>query len=172
MRRDPRQTAAWQHLLQGGFHRSALAFAIIAGASLAGLAVLVFLDVVGRYFLGRPLPFAVELIEFMVAVVAAGALPLASLRRSHVAVDLVETVAGTAARRLLTLVSAMATFTFLGLMCWQLAIRAMALAESGLVTPILGWPVYPVAVFIMLAAAAATLAVPAGRRQPPDDGLD
>ena len=171
MNHDPRQ-ADPKTRVTGSLGRPALAFATVAGASLAGLAILVFLDVVGRYFLGRPLPFAVELIELMVAVVAAGALPLASLRRSHVAVDLLETVAGTRIRQLLALVSATATFAFLALMCWQLAVRAIALHGSGLETPILGWPVYPVAVFAMLAAAAAALMVPAGRRPAPDEGLD
>lgn len=174
MRRDLWQPA-WKDRLTGNLDKLTLAFTVIAGVSLCSLAVLVFLDVFGRYFLDRPLPFAVELIELLVAIAAVGALPLATLYRSHVAVDLLENVSGPVIRKLLPLVSTAATFVFLGLVCWQLCVRSMVLAESGLVTPILAWPVYPVAVFATVAAGVAALVLlvfplnPGAQPQPEDD---
>ncbi len=136
-----------------------LAFAVIAGASLVCLAVLIFIDVFGRYLLNSPLPFAVELIELLVAITVMGALPLTSFARGHVAVDLLENAVGKGARRVLSLISTSATLVFVVLIAWQLAVRGLDQAETRLVTPILGWPTYPVIGFAMLAAIVSAVAI-------------
>lgn len=52
----------------GVLAKLSLVLVIIAGASLVLLSLLVFVDVVGRYLFNNPLPFAVELIELLVAI--------------------------------------------------------------------------------------------------------
>lgn len=137
--------------------RLCLAFAIVAGANLLLLALIVFLDVFGRYLFNRPMPFAVELIELLVAVVVMGGLPLTTFLRGHVAVDLIESVCSPAISRLLSLFSLLVTLGFVVLLGWQCALRAEDLAETGIVTAILGIPVSWVVYFATLASAATIL---------------
>lgn len=115
------------------------------------------MDVFGRYFLNRPMPFAVELIELLVAISVMGALPLATFARGHVAVDLVENIVSSRFKSWFSFVSILATLGFFCLIGWQLAVRGLDLANDGIVTPILGWYIYPVAVFSMTATSAAIL---------------
>ncbi|MYI69777.1 MAG: TRAP transporter small permease subunit [Boseongicola sp. SB0673_bin_14] len=85
-----------------------------------------------------------------------GALPMTGFVRGHVSVDLLENVAGAAGKAALSAISMASTLAFALLVAWQLVLRALDQAGEGLLTPILGWPTWPVIAF---AAAAATVAV-------------
>ncbi len=53
------------------------------------LMVVVFVDVVGRNLLNRPLPWGTELLEVVLAVLIFALYPVLALRSSHITVDLI-----------------------------------------------------------------------------------
>lgn len=57
-------------------------------ASLAVLMGVVFIDVVGRNLLNRPLPWGTELLEVVLAVMIFALYPVLALRSTHITVDL------------------------------------------------------------------------------------
>jgi TRAP-type C4-dicarboxylate transport system permease small subunit len=64
----------------------------LEGAGVAALFILmlvVFIDVVGRNLLNRPLPWGTELLEVVLAVLIFALYPVLALRSSHITVDLV-----------------------------------------------------------------------------------
>jgi TRAP-type C4-dicarboxylate transport system permease small subunit len=61
---------------------------------LVGVMMITFVDVVGRYFFNAPITFAVELIQLGVGLLVLFGLALTTLERGHIAVDILETVAG------------------------------------------------------------------------------
>ena len=64
------------------------ATAVLSGGVLLFMAFLTLIDVVGRYFLNLPIPFATEVTEIAVAVMIFLALPLVSAKEDHIVVDL------------------------------------------------------------------------------------
>jgi len=58
-------------------------------AALFILMVVVFIDVVGRTLLNRPLPWGTELLEVVLAVLIFALYPVLALRSSHITVDLI-----------------------------------------------------------------------------------
>lgn len=65
---------------------------VLEGAGVAALFILmvvVFIDVVGRNLLNRPLPWGTELLEVVLAVLIFALYPVLALRSSHITVDLV-----------------------------------------------------------------------------------
>jgi TRAP-type C4-dicarboxylate transport system permease small subunit len=70
----------------------AMAVRALEGAGVAALFILmviVFIDVVGRNLLNRPLPWGTELLEVVLAVLIFALYPVLALRSSHITVDLV-----------------------------------------------------------------------------------
>ncbi len=66
-----------------------LALESVGVAALFILMVVVFVDVVGRNLLNRPLPWGTELLEVVLAVLIFALYPVLALRSSHITVDLV-----------------------------------------------------------------------------------
>lgn len=62
---------------------------LVGAASLVVLMVVVFVDVVGRNLLNRPLPWGTELLEVVLGLMIFALYPLLALRSTHITVDLV-----------------------------------------------------------------------------------
>lgn len=138
--------------------RAAMAIGIVTAALLVAMVMLTTVDVAGRYFFGRPLPGAFELTELAMGAMVFASLPLVTLRRQHVTVDL---LAHAVPKRwwpvqsaLLELVVAGCT----GAVAWQLARKAAHMAAAKETTATLSIPVYPL---VWLMAALAVVAVAA-----------
>src|SRR4029077_1450758 len=68
------------------------ALGVIAAVLLFGLMVLTCVDVVGRYFLNRPVYGAFEITEMLLAALIFLGLPLVTLRNEHVNVDVLDPI--------------------------------------------------------------------------------
>ncbi len=131
--------------------------------SVLGVAVAVFLfalmavtviDVVGRYFFARPLVGAFELTELLLSVVISLALPLVTLDRTHIAVDLIDSLISKTGVRLLDCVmSFLSALTFAAL-TYGVVAQAIDALHSKVQTDILAIPVAP---FVFLDGAMAML---------------
>lgn len=120
------------------------------------LMLVTFVDVVGRFF-DVPLKFAVEIIQLGMGLLVFFGLAITTLRGGHIAVDLLAGLLPPLARKVLTRVAALSAVLFIALMAWRLWDRALNFMSDGLVTDVLGLPVYPTVLIMALAAGFATL---------------
>ena len=100
--------------------RPARLLGILAGLALAIMALIVFVDVVGRYFFNLPVTGSYELIQVSMAALVFIALPAVTARRQHVTVDLIDTVLPRRADRFLQGVVNLVCAVALGGMAWHL----------------------------------------------------
>jgi len=130
---------------------------LIVAVALAAMAAVTAVDVAGRYLLNAPLPGSYELVGLLLAVTVFAALPLATLHREHVVVDVLDHVLP---RRLVALqggATALLAAAALAALAWQLWVRGDRLALDNAATNLLGIPLAPVA---YLMAACTALSVP------------
>ncbi len=106
-------------------------FGTIAAVVLFALMALTCADVVGRYFLNKPVYGAFELTEIALAALIFSGLPLVTMRQEHVTVDVLDAVTPSwmlqIQHSLSSLIAAAAT-TYLA---WRLAVRGTSMLASG-----------------------------------------
>lgn len=139
--------------------RAAGVLKLVASVLLFAMMAVTFVDVVGRYFLGRALNGAYELTEVLLALVVFAGLPIVTWRREHVTVDLLTARLPAPPRAVLACIAGLATTVVLGLLAWRLGVTARDLTGYGDATMFLGIPLGPVAgAMAALAAAGAVVA--------------
>ena len=138
---------------------------LAAGAvlGLLGLALCTAADVTGRYLFAAPIRGFNDLAPLAGAVLLSACMPLVVAQRANIAVDFVGQQLGPVAHRRLDDFGAALCALFFALMAWQYVRYAIELAQTGDVTPILRWPVWPwwsaVAGFITITAAVGLATV-------------
>ena len=130
----------------------------VAALLLVALALLTCVDVVGRYFLNRPLTGAFELTELAMGALVFSSLPLVTLRRQQVTVDLFDSFVPRAWRRVQNALADLIAAACAGVIAWQLWRKAVNMAAAGETTATLGIPVYPL-VYYMALLASITVAL-------------
>ncbi len=120
---------------------------------LLGLVALTVVDVVGRYVLAAPLPGAFELTELMLGALVFAALPLATLRGEHVAVDALFDASPPRLQTAMARLGAAATAAALWVMAWRLVVYSTRLATDEAVTDALLVPLAPLGGFAAVMAA-------------------
>ncbi len=78
----------WTRKTSRGFYSITEVAAWMGCVAIAGIVLLVFADVCGRYFLNRPVLGSYELVEQTMAIVGGSAIMYAAVKRGHVAIDL------------------------------------------------------------------------------------
>jgi TRAP-type C4-dicarboxylate transport system permease small subunit len=149
---EPRQPLDW-------FDRSAVPpLRFLAAAVLFGLMLLTCADVVGRYFLNRPVWGGFELTEMLLAALIFAGLPLVTLRNDHVTVDLLDPVTPDWLFRIQHVVACAIGFACTGYLAWRLWLRAAQLAQAGETTAVLRIELaglaYAMAILMALTAVA------------------
>jgi TRAP-type C4-dicarboxylate transport system permease small subunit len=141
-----------------------LAAGLLVALALAAMAVVTALDVIGRYLLNAPLPGSYELVGLLLAITVFAALPLATLGREHVVVDVLDHLLPPRLVALQRAVTEAAAGAVLAVLAWQLWLRGERLALEHATTNLLAIPLAPVA-FLMAAftaLAAAAMVILAG----------
>lgn len=136
---------------------------------LAVLAVVTFCDVIGRYFFNSPFTFTVEFTEMAMGLIVYFALGLTTHTNEHISVDVLTLRLRMAARAVLELILGLIALAFVSLMVWRLWLQASSLLQAGEITPVRGWPVWPVAFLmaaggVLLATGVLVRVLDAGRR--------
>lgn len=116
---------------------------IAAGLILFCLVLITCVDVVGRYFLSRPLTGAFELTEVLLAALVFLALPLTTERKEHIEVDMVTMLVPAKANAYLSAFAGLFSAALLATFSWRLASHAMEAAHSGAMTNALSIPYAP-----------------------------
>lgn len=120
------------------------------------LMMLTTLDVIGRYFFDKPLPGAFELTELLMVLVIFGALPIVTARRRHIVVDILDFAVPERMRRVRHFVTNALSAVALAATLPHLWAKVVAMLGYGEVTAILGIPVVPLAMFVLLLTAVTS----------------
>lgn len=153
------------------------ATAVIAAVVLSGLALLIFVDVIGRYILSSPLPGTVELIESLMAIVTFGAFVQAVHNRDHIRLELLSALAPEKWQIRLERLGQLAVLLVMLGAAWGLAERTLSLKASGDLTPVLHLPLYVMTgisfgvLCVACLVSVLVLAKPAGAQEN-TDGID
>lgn len=133
--------------------------ALVSGGFLILVMLIMFIDVIGRYFLNAPLTYSVELVELAMGLFVMFGMAQCTLHRGHISVDLLsERIVGRMLDRLFNIIAAVAGAIFMGLIAWRLLMHAIRVYEDGIFTQVLEFPSYPV-VFLMFAAGVVSALV-------------
>lgn len=113
-------------------------------------------DVFGRYVFSSPIAGSVDIIEIMMVIMVYSGFALCASRNGHVRVD---SLYGKFSKRIqayLDIVNSLLSVVFVGLMAWQLGVRAWGIVINppGPATGYFQWPLLP---FIAFAALGSGL---------------
>jgi TRAP-type C4-dicarboxylate transport system permease small subunit len=131
----------------------------VAAACLAAMALLTVADVLGRYFLNRPVPGALELSEFALVLVVYLALGATGRSGGQVVVDIALERFPPRLRALSAAANALLAVGFWSLIAWRSALQAREVALRGEVSTILGLPTFPFVYTVALGSAVMALAL-------------
>lgn len=137
----------------------------VAAMAIAGMAITMFCDVIGRYFFNHPVPGAGELIELFVAITVFAAFPLATAGREHIRLDYLEMAFDPARRHYVRAACWTASAVILAVIAWRVGITTRTIIRYGDTTSYLNIPIAPFGVFItaMIAVSAIVMAYLATR---------
>jgi TRAP-type C4-dicarboxylate transport system permease small subunit len=130
--------------------KSSMWLQIIAGIALTLVMFLTGSDIVGRAF-RHPIPGAFEIISAVGGLVVGLAVPVTSLTKEHVIVDIVLNGLSAGVQLTLRLVTRVIAAGLFALITFSLVKAGVELKASGEVTPVLSLPFYPV-IFAMAVA--------------------
>jgi TRAP-type C4-dicarboxylate transport system permease small subunit len=144
--------------------RAERAFGALAAAALIGMVLLTCVDVIGRYLLNRPLSGAFELSEMTMGALVFASLPLVTLRRQQVTVDLLDW-ALPGRRHTRDAAGSLVAALCVGVVAWRLWAKAAEMMANGETTAVLQIPMYPlVYAMAMLSVLTAGLILVMGWR--------
>ncbi len=132
---------------------------VVAAGCLAAMALLTVADVLGRYLLNRPLPGALELSEFAMALVVFFGLGSTALIGGQVVVDIAVERFPPRLRAAFVAGNALLGTVFWMLIAWRSAGQARQVWLTGEVSTILGLPAAPFIYAAALGSAVMALAL-------------
>ena len=130
----------------------------IAGASLAAVALLVFVSVTLRDLFSLDLPDSFDFSRYLQGIAIFWGLAVATYRNAHIAVDVVWELSGSAWRRAIDLFAAVVNLLFMGVFAYMLVERFTVVQRAHQLTSDLKLPIWPFYV-VLTAGIVATAAV-------------
>ncbi len=118
---------------------------------------LTFADVVGRYIFNSPITGALELTEFSMAIVIFLGLTLLSTDEGHVTVDLFDNFIPARIKVIQTIIVNIASAIIMGVISWQLWVKAAETADYGDTTQFLRMPLAPLIYFMAIMTGIASV---------------
>jgi TRAP-type C4-dicarboxylate transport system permease small subunit len=140
-------------------HRTDRVLGSIAALALVGMVLLTCIDVIGRYLLNRPLTGAFELSEMAMGALVFASLPLVTLRRQQVTVDLFDWLVPASWRVVQDAVAALIAALCIVVVAWRLWVKAQEMLRTGETTAVLKLPVYPLVYYMALLSLLTALVI-------------
>ena len=122
----------------------------VGGSLLFIMMLLVVVHVTGRYFLDRPVPGAVELIEFMMTFVVFLGFGYCAVNRGNVSVDLFVQGLPGRVQAVINVATCLLSIVVITLITWQGMVQAKSLFASGHVSGVLNLPHYPFMIVLVV----------------------
>jgi TRAP-type C4-dicarboxylate transport system permease small subunit len=132
---------------------------VVCALPLLLIVVVTFFDVFARYIFSSPIKGSVEIVEFCMAIVVFGALPLVTRKRLHVSVSLVEGFFSGLGRQIKIFICDQLSAAALAILTWRLYAVTMDELEYGSETLVLMMPFWPLYSAMTLLAGVTTLLV-------------
>ncbi len=129
----------------------------VAGASLAAVALLVFLSVSLRNFFSLDLPDSFDFSRYLQGIAIFWGLAVATYRNGHISVDVVWELAGSGARRAIDLFASLVNLAFMGVFAGMLVERLPVVERAHQLTSDLKLPIWPF--YVVLTAGVVATAV-------------
>lgn len=127
--------------------------------TLFGMAVLTFVDVIGRYFFNAPIPGTFETVGLMLGVATFAAFPMVTLRETHITVDLFDGLIRGKFRRARHIAVRLGTAAMAGFMAERLWAAAADEWANDFVTEYFGITRAPLLVAIAALCAGTAIAM-------------
>jgi len=143
------------------------ALGLLAAVLMFCLMLLTCADVVGRYFLNKPVTGGFEMTEVLLAALIFAGLPLVTLRSEHVMVDLLDPVTPDWLFRIQHVLASLLGAVCTGYLAWRLGLRAEELGARGETTSQLGFRVAWLAWAMSLLMSLTALALVVVMFRPP-----
>jgi TRAP-type C4-dicarboxylate transport system permease small subunit len=125
--------------------RATLWLARLAAVALTVIAVVTFIDVIGRFFFRASFPFTVELTQLAMAIVVYFGVGLVTHEDAHINADVVTLRLPPRWRALLAVLTNLLALGFLAVMVWCLWVQANFLLAKGDTTMVWAVPLWPFA---------------------------
>lgn len=130
----------------------------VAGASLAAVALLVFVSVSLRDFLSVDLPDSFDFSRYLQGIAIFWGLAVATYRNAHISVDVLWELSGSAWRRAIDLFASVVNLLFMGTFAYMLVARFTVVQRAHQLTSDLKLPIWPF-YLVLTAGIVATAAV-------------
>ncbi len=122
----------------------------IAGTALAAMMFLMAADVVCRYIFNAPIPGALELVEYMMAITIPLSIACCTATRSHVSVEMVVERLPKPVQNFLSVFVKILMLVFVTLISWQSILNVVDSYRSNITSAVLHIPAYPFAIPVAL----------------------
>lgn len=132
-------------------------FSAIAATVLAAMMFLTALDVGLRYIFNSPLPGALELVEYMMALMVPFAVVVAAYHKAHIGVELILERFSVKVQNVVGCITCLLEAIFYGLVTWQSSLNIIDQYHSGMTSAVLLIPHYPFVISLTAAFALLTL---------------
>jgi TRAP-type C4-dicarboxylate transport system permease small subunit len=130
-------------------------FQIAGSVLLAGITLLIFVNVIFRYLLNQPLDYSQEIVEVILSLIAFWGIAICTSRQGHVAIDVIVKRFSPKAQAVIGSIIYFLTTALFGIMTWRFFKYAFDNPES--VTNILRLPKYIFVIIIGLTSIVITL---------------
>ncbi len=118
----------------------------IAGTALAAMMFLMATDVVCRYLFNAPIPGALELVEYMMAITIPLGIACCTANRSHVSVEMVVERFPRPLQVGISFIVSILMLIFISIVSWQSLLNVIDSYQSKITSAVLHIPAYPFAV--------------------------
>jgi len=126
-----------------GFYSSTKILNWVEYVSLAGLVLITFVDVTGRYLMNSPLLGCLEISEVTMGVFGAFAIVYTTTQRGHISVDLFLARFSSRNQRIIDSAGSLLGFAAWGLIAYEVYLLGKRTLEAGDRTGLLGIPLSP-----------------------------
>ena len=123
---------------------------VIAATALILMMFLTAADVAGRFFFNSPISGAMELVEYLMAIIVPFSVAYCALKKSHVAVDLIVDHFPKSLQRICHFFVTIPAIGFILLISWQNYLSIFETYDSKMTSAVLLIPAYPFIIPIVI----------------------
>jgi TRAP-type C4-dicarboxylate transport system permease small subunit len=132
---------------------------LVAICVLVAMMILTVLDVFLRRVFNSPIPFSLELVEFMMVLTGFLGLAWCALSGSHIRVDLIMSIMPKRAQGIIDSLCYLAGLGISGIIAWRSVMESLAIKQLHTHSTVLGIPIFPFHLVVAAGFAALTLSI-------------
>jgi TRAP-type C4-dicarboxylate transport system permease small subunit len=147
------------HIFETIVIKSSRVLDLLAGVILAGTALLVVANIIGRTLLNLSILGTYEMVGFLTAAVVGLSLARCAVEDSHIAIEFILERFALKTQRSIEIIFSVPSFLFLGFATYNLFVYGLRIARTGEVSPTTQMIFYPFIYLVAIGFAMLTLVV-------------